>query len=228
MLRPSVVLDLKQCLNKPPEVFEDDFQVLHESIPHGTRFRIQYSLGNSEYFDAKILPPTDKRTTYVFECAFFPGEVSEVERQSFSDVYFFKDSINKWVSRIIEEIHRSPGIRIAQDHAERLEEIERRLKDIPERPASIDELERLREWMTDLNKTLSSKIETLELTQAEKDKRINDLQASIDNIKERASSLNLRQSLRAVLARVCSIDKAANTATLIDLGMKAVGALTAS
>ncbi|WP_417394023.1 hypothetical protein [Gimesia chilikensis] len=231
MLRRSFLNEIRQELNLHPYVYPEDFEISSSTQTVTSKLIIRYLYDTSRCFTATI---DNERKTYdevdytpslKVTLRYSPGDIAGDEREVVYGKNSLLRAIGEWAARIKEDLCLEPNLRATEELGKKMQSFEDQLKDIPDNPASEEQLEKLRDLINDVEKQLTEQIESLEDSVEVKEKRIKELEIQFELLRENAKSGNFRDILRQLGSRFYRVASDPSLPKLIQNGKKIAGLL---
>lgn len=229
MLRKSFINKIEAILEATPLLLASDFKIDSGSSEkgRGVFVRINYTFGDGEYFQGQV-PEQAPSSTYPIGITCTPGEFATGQAYIATNFSDFFGHIQSWANRISEELRLAPVGRQIEEQRSIVKFLEDRLSGMEDRAATVEEVERLRNWMNEVEANLKERIEHLEIKDQEKDKQIEELSIEFEVFRARASKMSVKKIFQAVFTRIYKIGADPNFPQLIENGVKIIKMLPPS
>ena len=228
MLRRTLRLQIEKALQKPPYIYPEDFSFI-EKVPdriEGTRLEIRYLMDNDQFYIAEIGTKINKDDfDFKISVLYNPGAITDSQADTVSGASGLTNSIKEWVSRIQEDLMAAPDIRAVEDLAIRMESVEEQLDGYPDDIATAEQLEKLQEFITDLENQLKADINNLTISVSEKEKKITDLEQQFVALRTQTEGGKVKHLMRRVITRVYRVAADPDLPKVIQNGKKIFGLL---
>ncbi|MDP4194854.1 MAG: hypothetical protein Q8940_07385 [Bacteroidota bacterium] len=206
MLRPSLQNDIHSALISNSYFVFTDFEInCSEGKNNNALLRITYRFDTS-YFIFLTIPSQksiinkslinyittvqDDKADYLIEGQICPGEMAPTETVK----YFGKDGlitgIKQWTVRIKEDLQAQPTNRHLEEQNKQLEELLQKFKEFPDEYFTLDEAEKLKGRLDELEKRFAENFKTNKVKETELDKEMDEIKRDISCLKENISSFN--------------------------------------
>jgi hypothetical protein len=239
MVRDSIVYNLRMLLNKPPELLGEDFDIRSEVKGNNVHLCIHFLCGQGEEFNAFISKSRKSKereglkgifsgSDFEVLCRFDPGEISRSEEQTVWGIAGLHESVDAWATRIVEDLRKGVVYRALAEQTSRIDELASKFESLPDQVPNFEQLQELRDRISQIEVELNERIQKLELDQGAKEKKMADLASEFEHLRERASAVTIKATLRAVASRFYRAASDPKLGTLIDNGGKVLGLLTTS
>lgn len=194
----SIYAALDSSANAPPTLVREDFRLRTE----GYKIEIDYIHDASIRFRSLGDPPLSVRSQKDCRVTYSPGSSRGDASFEAYDVMLPK-LIGEWVQTVRTVLAARPTFRAAEDLARRQDQLEERLKAVPDTYATKDELERLRMFIQEIEERLAAAERAGAATQEEADQRETALRAEMEALRQRLDvPMTTRSTLRLVFTRL--------------------------
>jgi chromosome segregation ATPase len=231
MLRKGLYAAIRRNLERPPLFVPEDFRIDLSEGHDSVVVMIRYLCGDQQFLSATVPQERSEvpnRTTPDFRIHldFLPGELTERGTAVVYGAENLLKQIKGWVDRLTKDYEQDPLYRTIKAQEAQLSEVEEQLAKLPEDLPTLDQVEKLTTWMTEIEQQLKSQIEALEIDSKEKEKRIAALEAEFALLRERAKTTPVKRLLRALVGRVYRVASDPRLPQLVENGAKIAGLLT--
>lgn len=231
MIRSSVLLEINELLDRPPEIVNQEFKIITEQKRDSVELIIIYEVGLNESFRAQIPNHREYNNNthnpdFSISINCNPGEITGVETFTIWGLSNLLKSIDEWVERLIIDLRNTPSFRIYSTQSETINDIQEQIDKIPDEYATNEQITKFEEYLKELEEQLKARIEELEKDSMEKEKQLESLTLEFEILRERLRSTKLRPFLRALVARFYRISSDPKLGVLIDNAKKITNMLS--
>ena len=233
MLRGPFFKKLKQLLDHPPFVVFEDFKIESKESGSNTSVSITYQCGNGEFLN--IVIPHElrdvsereftKNLQYVISLDFCPGELTRHGKRTVYGGDKVLELAKLWVERLVEDLVDEPIYRSLAQQEERLKSVEDYVAAVTEEYADAGQVERVREWLEEVESELRASVDGLMEDGKAKDERIAELEREFEILKKRIKTTPLRNVMRSVASRVLRLSADPDLPKVLKNGKKVAGLL---
>ncbi|MBK8237663.1 MAG: hypothetical protein IPK74_19170 [Deltaproteobacteria bacterium] len=155
-----------------------------------------------------------------------PGVLYEVDQRAYNDIGGLYSGVREWCLRVEEELAALPNIRLLIDLNERVERLEDVLQVFPDRVATEQELENLRERIDAWERKAAADMRAVSDRFDDVEAQLGKLHEELDAIRRVAGGLTIRAVVRAVVTRVWNYAKSPDSPAELAAAVESVKALT--
>lgn len=225
MLRKSFINKIEVILESTPLLSVTDFDIISE--PSRARegsisIRIIYRYGDGEYLEGLIGTNVPNSSAIKISIVCNPGDFAIEQEYVVVGFQDFFEHVQAWAGRISEELRLIPINRQIEEQRDLLQSLEDQISDMGDKVATLEELEKLRNWMNTVETELKDRIEHLEIKDKDKEKRIEELSIEFEVFRARASKMPVKRIFQAVFTRIYKVGADPNLPKLIENGVKII------